>query len=135
MHRDICFCGPCCDTAGILRISGLRFKNCKKVAFWKTASVPCSPPNPPALLRIPPGHTPTVLSPQMAQIMCLQKVIQGGTWVAQSVKRPTLGLGSGYELRVLGLSPALGSMPSVDGVCLGFSLSLSFPSALGVEPA
>ena len=28
-----------------------------------------------------------------------------GTWVAQVVKHPTLGLGSGHDLRVVRLSP------------------------------
>ena len=33
-----------------------------------------------------------------------------GTWLAQSVKHPTLDFGSGHDLRVMGLSPKLGSM-------------------------
>lgn len=33
----------------------------------------------------------------------------GGTWVAQPVKRPTLDLGPGHDLRVVKLSPVLGS--------------------------
>ena len=32
--------------------------------------------------------------------------------MAQSVEHPTLGFGSGHDLRVMGLSPALGSMLS-----------------------
>ena len=32
-----------------------------------------------------------------------------GTWMAQSVKYPTLDFSSGHDLRVLGLSPTLGS--------------------------
>ena len=32
----------------------------------------------------------------------------GGAWVAQSVKRPTLNFGSVHDLRVMRLSPTLG---------------------------
>ena len=35
-----------------------------------------------------------------------------GTWVAQSVERPTLGFGSGHDPRVVGSSPASGSTPA-----------------------
>ena len=35
--------------------------------------------------------------------------VLGGSQVAQLVKHPILGFGSGHDLRVLGLSPALGS--------------------------
>jgi len=35
-----------------------------------------------------------------------------GTWVAQSVKRPTLDFGSGHDLRILGSSPVLGGVVS-----------------------
>ena len=38
-----------------------------------------------------------------------------GTWVAQSVERPTLGFSSGHDLMVREIEP-----------CLGFSLSPSF---------
>ena len=33
-----------------------------------------------------------------------------GTWVAQSVERPTLDFGSGHDSRVVKLSPASGSV-------------------------
>jgi len=36
----------------------------------------------------------------------------GGTWVAQSVNHLTLDFGSGRDLRVMGLSPTLGSVLS-----------------------
>ena len=35
---------------------------------------------------------------------------KGGTWVAQSVKPPTLDFSSGHDLRVVRLSPTLGSV-------------------------
>jgi len=37
-----------------------------------------------------------------------------GTWVAQSVKHPTLDLSSGLDLRVMSSSPTLGSMLGVE---------------------
>jgi len=37
-------------------------------------------------------------------------VLSRGAWMAQSAKRPTLDLSSGRDLRVVSLSPALGSM-------------------------
>ena len=37
------------------------------------------------------------------------KVSELGVWMAHSVKHSTLGFGSGCDLRVLGLSPTLGS--------------------------
>ena len=36
-----------------------------------------------------------------------------GAWAAQTAERPTLGLSSGCDLRIRGLSPALGSMLGV----------------------
>ena len=36
-----------------------------------------------------------------------------GTWVAQSVERPTLDFGSGHDPRVVGSSPASGSVLSM----------------------
>ena len=38
----------------------------------------------------------------------------GGAWVAQSVKRPTLDFGSGHDLIIVRLSPAVGSVLSVE---------------------
>ena len=48
--------------------------------------------------------------------MILEKMLsqEGGTWVAQSVKRLTLDFGSGRDSRVMGSSPALGSALSVE---------------------
>ena len=37
-----------------------------------------------------------------------------GAWVAQSVECPTLDFGSGRDLRVVGLSPASGSILSME---------------------
>ena len=36
------------------------------------------------------------------------KVLFGGTWVAESVKRPTLGFGSVHDLTVHGFEPCMG---------------------------
>ena len=51
-----------------------------------------------------------------------------GAWMAQSVKCPTLDFGSGCDV-VVGSSPALGSVLSVeslsDYLSLSFSLNLS----------
>ena len=45
-----------------------------------------------------------------------------GTWVAQSIKPLTLGIGTGHDLRVIGLSPkgstVSGSMLSMESSCL-----------------
>ena len=41
---------------------------------------------------------------------CLQIKLHWGTWVAQSVKRPTLGFGSGCDLRGRETELALGSV-------------------------
>ena len=37
-----------------------------------------------------------------------------GAWVAHSVRRPTVDFGSGHDLRVMRLSPVLGSMLSME---------------------
>jgi len=55
---------------------------------------------------------------------CAKTVQLMDTWVAQSVKHPTLGFGSGPGLRTVRSSSASGSKLS-HGVCLRFSLSLS----------
>jgi len=47
-----------------------------------------------------------------------------GAWLAQSVKRLTLGFGSGHDLRVVGLSLTMGSVLS------GESAEDSFPLPL-----
>ena len=46
-----------------------------------------------------------------------------GTWVAQLVKCQTLGLGSSHDLRVVRLSPKLGSALSRELASLSLSLS------------
>jgi len=51
-----------------------------------------------------------------------------GTWVAQSVKRPTLGFGSGRDLRVVRWSPASGSALSRESACDSLSPPLSLPT-------
>ena len=55
-----------------------------------------------------------------------------GTWVAQSVKRLTLGFRSRHDLLVHGFKPLVGLCHSVlqCGTCLGFSLPLSAPPLL-----
>jgi len=52
-----------------------------------------------------------------------------GTWVAQSMKCPTLDFCSGHDLRVLGSSPVhgVGSALSVESAWDSFSLSLCTP--------
>ena len=45
-----------------------------------------------------------------------------GTWVAQSVKRPTLGFGSGHDLRVHEFSQFVSSSPSSGSVLTVLSL-------------
>ena len=42
----------------------------------------------------------------------IRKAIYGGTWVPQSVKHLTPGFSSGHDLRVIRLSPMLGSVLS-----------------------
>ena len=53
----------------------------------------------------------------------------GGPWVAQSVKHPTLGFGSGHDLRVCGFEPcawlcADSAGPAWDSLFLSLSLPL-----------
>ena len=55
----------------------------------------------------------------------------GGNWVVQLVERPTLGFSSGHDLRVMGPSPALGSVLS-GRVCWRFS-ALPLPALLGTH--
>ena len=58
-----------------------------------------------------------------------------GVWVAQSVKRPTLGFSSGCDLRAVRPSPRSGSVLSMPSVWdslplpLPFLLELSFSQA------
>ena len=50
----------------------------------------------------------------------------GGTWVAQSVKQPTVDLGSGYDLMACDFEPRIGSVLTAwDPLSLSLSLSLS----------
>lgn len=60
--------------------------------------------------------------------ICFLKIVIGRAWVAQSVKGPILGLGSGRELKVLELSPTSGSALNTesaeDSVPLTLPLSL-----------
>ena len=48
----------------------------------------------------------------------------GGTWVAQSVEHPTLDFDSGHDPRVMGSSPALGPVLSMEPAWDSLSLSL-----------
>ena len=48
------------------------------------------------------------------------------TWVAQSVKCPTLGFRSGHDVRVMRSSPTLDSALSVESACPSPSFSISF---------
>ena len=43
---------------------------------------------------------------------CNSKLKRRGAWVAQSVERPTVDLGSGLDLMVVSSSPALGVEPT-----------------------
>ena len=47
------------------------------------------------------------------------------TWVAQSIECPTLDFGSGYDLMVVGSSPALGSVLGMEPAWDYLSPSLS----------
>ena len=49
-----------------------------------------------------------------------------GAWLVQSVAHLSLGFGSGYDLRVVRLSPELGSVFSVESA--GDSLPLPLPT-------
>ena len=53
-----------------------------------------------------------------------------GTWVAQSVKHPTLDLGSGHDLTVCGFKPHIRSVLTVWSLLgiLSFPLSLPLPT-------
>ena len=46
-------------------------------------------------------------------LAAVQKAYWRGTWVIQSVKRPTPDLSSGLDLRVMTSSPVLGSVLGV----------------------
>ena len=67
----------------------------------------------------------------------LKMILLGrGAWVAQSVKRPTLGFGSGHDLTVREFEPCIGlcADSSACGACFGFcvSLSVSAPPPINV---
>ena len=54
-----------------------------------------------------------------------------GTWVAQSVTRPTLDSGSGHDLTVYGIEPGIGiRADSAEPAWNSFSPSLSAPPLL-----
>ena len=63
--------------------------------------------------------------------MNIRKDTDMGAWMTQSVKCPTLGFGSGFDLRVVRLSPVLGSVPNVESAChfLSFPLPTLCPSS------
>ena len=82
-------------------------------------------------------NEPFETSSPKGQIMSLNTEMRD-TWVARSVKHQTLDFGSGHDLRVVGLSPASGSMLSVS--LLGIlsppplsSLALSLPQKVKIE--
>ena len=63
-----------------------------------------------------------------SSFLALQNKIKnplGGTWVAQSVKHPTLDFSWGHDLTVHGMEPRTGLCPP-EAQVLSFSLSLSF---------
>ena len=70
------------------------------------------------------------LSSHFSSFTCLKKSTDQVAWVAQSVKWPTLGFGSGHDLRVLSSSPTLASNLSRESVIL----SLSLPLSLSLHP-
>ena len=55
----------------------------------------------------------------------LKNAFHGGAWLAQSVKHPTLDVGSGHDLRVMGPSPCEGLHARWRGNRLEDSLSFS----------
>ena len=58
----------------------------------------------------------------------MQKVqFSGGTWVAQSVKHPTLDFSSGHDLMVVRSSPASGSALTTQSLLGVVSLPISLP--------
>ena len=54
-------------------------------------------------------------------------VSSGGTWVAQSLKCPTLDFSSGHDLTVMRLSSTLGSVMTVQSLLGILSLPLPLP--------
>ena len=57
-------------------------------------------------------------------LKCINRKKKRGTWVAQLVKHPTLGFGSGHDLMVCGFGPHIGLC--ADGTELAWdSVSLS----------
>ena len=55
------------------------------------------------------------------------------TWVAQLVEPPTLGFGSGHGPRVVGSSPVLGSVQSVELAWDSLSSSAPLPCCLSLK--
>ena len=60
----------------------------------------------------------------------VKKNICRGAWVAQVVKRPTLGFSSGHDLTVMRSSPASGSPRSVEPAWDSLSFPLALPHSL-----
>ena len=54
--------------------------------------------------------------------------MSAGAWVAQSVERLTLDFSSGHDLRVMGSSPALGSVLSMEPAWNSLSPLCSAPA-------
>ena len=44
----------------------------------------------------------------------IKTIINGGTWVAQSIEHPALDFSSGHDPRVVGSSPTLGSVVGME---------------------
>ena len=72
--------------------------------------------------------------------ICSKKQHSRGAWVAQLVEYVTLDFGSGYDPRVVGCSPTVGSTLSMEptenslSVSLSLSLSLSVSLSLYLSP-
>ena len=72
-----------------------------------------------------------VLQIPLALFVILKQMPSWGAWVAQSVERPTLGLGSGHHLMVRGFKPHIGlRADSVEPAWDSLSPSLSVPPRL-----
>ena len=60
-------------------------------------------------------------------LMSFLKNVSRGAWVAQSVKYPTLGFGSGHDLTVREFQPRVGHYADSAEPAWDFSLPLSLP--------
>ena len=90
-----------------------------QIFSWLT---PSPPPGPCAnsicseRLPDPRSHTTSICTPWPCSVK-KQSSLKGearGAWVAQSVKCPVLGFGSGHDLRIMRLSPTLGAVLSTE---------------------